>query len=132
MLNLTAKTVILFNTGETMNSKEILKKEIYEKVCGLGGGVSFVELEKINNFCGDCGVFLGSNSNLLLWNKVSQDASDAIKELLEENLIITKVVNPIIYAVDGKVLSLPLAKRISNKKSKNLKWLPVVFDKVKQ
>ena len=72
---------------------------------------SFMELERfISGFSGELGLFLGEGDcNILLWT-VSLEATDALKELLQKDVIYLSACCPLIYMIDGKGLNLPYAK----------------------
>jgi len=87
---------------------------------------SFVELERfISGFSGELGLFLGEDGyNILLWT-VSVEAADALKELLQKDVIYLSYCSPLIYMIDGKGLNLPYAKRRVHYKEPH--WLPITM-----
>ena len=63
--------------------------------------------------------------NIVLWITDNHLLAKAIKELIHEKRVIVKSCNVLIYALDGKLLSLPIAKKIHDYKEPH--WLPVIF-----
>ena len=104
-----------------------MKQEILDVVSK--GGVSFVELEReVPGFKGDSQIRL-PKLNWVLWSGLSEEASTALKELLDDNLIEQRPCQPITYIVDGGWLDLPIVK--SNRSYKHPHWLPVTYSLVK-
>ncbi len=101
-----------------------MKEEILNLI-KKGGGVSFVELERIKGFSGNLDMFIGS-SNVIFWQNISGAAIDAIQELLNERKIIMHPSVLIVYLHDGKYINLPICKNLKTKYKKP-HWLPVVF-----
>ena len=100
-----------------------MKKEILD--CISRGGVSFVELSReVPGFRGDCQIRL-PEKNWVLWSDISQEAAGILKELLDDNLIVQKPCDRLLYICDGGWLPLPLVK--GNRSYKRPHWLPVVY-----
>ena len=111
----------------TSNS-EGLKQKIASFI-NRGGSVSFVELEQhIPAFRGDYSIGF-EDKNIWFWFHCSSESIDAIDELLKEGRISIKTTTPLVYMHDGRMPSLPVAKRIMTYKTP--RWLPVVFNPVK-
>ena len=106
-----------------------MKKEIIEFLDKYGNA-SFVELERIDGFLDesknkeDSSEYFGNvEFNIYWWVNVSDAAIKALNELKREETIKLSPCNFLIYAHDGKILNLPIAKRI--RKYKKPRWIPV-------
>jgi len=64
--------------------------------------------------------------NLFYWINASESFVKALGELIADQTLKVKAVSPLIYAIDGLTLQLPIAKRL--RKYQKPHWLPVVFD----
>lgn len=94
------------------------------------GGVSFAEMSRIDGFNGTLSMCLGGNENVILWSDMSQEAIEAIKQILDEGEYKMVPTQAMVYWIDGLVPSLPTVKR--NMVYKTLHWLPVSFNPVKK
>lgn len=104
-----------------------MKTKILDYVREKGGGVSMVELSRdIPGFNGNRAMFSGEGTNIVVWNGISQEAIDALAELVQDNQIEVKATQPFVYLIDGGGLDLPLAKR-TNHHYKKPHWLPVAI-----
>jgi hypothetical protein len=91
-----------------------------------GGGVSFVEIEgAFADAKGDHEIAL-DDRNVVLWQGVSYQLADAVRDAIKMGLVELSPTSPLVYAIDGKLLRLPIAKGARNYKSP--RWLPVVLD----
>ena len=92
--------------------------------------VSFAELKrKVKDFHDENGVdiYLRDNTNIILWNNVSDEGLEAVKEIVQENKdVLVKTTSVLLYLTDGIILKLPLANDMK-KKYKKLHWMPFVF-----
>ena len=89
-------------------------------------GISLVELARdVEGFAGDV-VWGSDETNIVIWDRVSQDAIAAMTKLIADETIIATPSNLLVYAYDGCVLDLPLATNI-RKKYARPRWLPLVF-----
>jgi hypothetical protein len=105
-----------------------MKQEILD--CISKGAVSFVELAReVPGFEGDLQLRL-PQKNWVLWSGLSQEAVDALKELMDDNLITQTPCQPITYMVDGGWLDLPLVKTARSYKKPH--WIPVTYSLAKQ
>lgn len=108
-----------------------LAERIYAFICRWKT-VSFAELSKQfkEDFTtGEMALCAGEqHSNIILWDNMTQSACDAMRLLLENNLIAPTPTTVLVYAMDGVVPSFPIVKRAINYKSPH--WLPVVFNPV--
>ncbi|MFC1554130.1 hypothetical protein ACFL7D_05820 [candidate division KSB1 bacterium] len=87
---------------------------------------SFAELESnIIGFKGDL-IFGIPASNIVFWPGMSEEAINAISELIREDKIDIEEVSPIIYAIDSDTfVNLPIGR--SSKEYKRPHWLPLAF-----
>lgn len=106
------------------SNTESVKQAIRDLLARKGGGVSFVELEEIPGFTGDR-EFGPLDNNILLWQGISKAAVQALIELQDAGEIVPSSSTPLVYSIDGKMLSLPLVRQA--RKYKTLHWLPVVY-----
>jgi len=101
-----------------------------------GGGLTFVELETIPGFVGEMDMVL-RNRNVILWTGVSIEASQAIQDMRNDEIIEFESTFRLTYGTCGKFLRLPLvsnsaATRILKNKHWSYKyphWLPLVINK---
>ena len=101
-------------------------KELILKACKVGS-VSFAELSrKIPGFSGGKQDFGIHDKNIFFWVGMTPEACSAISELLRDGLIKMKPCQPIIYAFDGELLQMPVARQLRSYKEP--RWQPVVFN----
>jgi hypothetical protein len=68
--------------------------------------------------------------NLVVWAGMTQEASDAMRELLnEDKAVFGKPCALLIYLIDGRSMSLPIAKRL--KPYTKPHWLPMTLRPIK-
>lgn len=102
-----------------------MKEKILEVVKEFPGA-SFVELQREIGKETKGDYQTGSQKhNVMFWNGMSKEFTDAIRELLLEKKLKVDVTPPMTYFLDGRVPNLPVAKR--NKSYKKLHWIPQVF-----
>lgn len=101
---------------------------IYEYVKARGS-VSFAELQTLlgADFKGDHYLTMKDNENLILWTGMSAEFVKLMSNLLNKGVYKVSEAHILSYAIDGSMLSYPIAKR-PNHKYKTLHWLPVVLD----
>lgn len=89
--------------------------------------VSFVELKKNfpEMFDGEHAICFPDYSNLIVWQGLSQDGAELILSLVNERKLFLLPSNPLVYAIDGALVNMPMAKRILN--YKNPHWIPMVL-----
>lgn len=111
-----------------MNSENTLVDELKTSIAEYlrhRSGVSIIELSRdIDGFAGDK-AWGNNEKNIVFWDGMSEQAIPAMSSLIAECKIIPTITNPLVYAYDGGMLNLPLAKRLIS--SKNTRWLPLVF-----
>lgn len=105
-----------------------MKKQIVEMI-KRKTSVSFVELERgVDGFEGEMSFGL-PDKNIFYWFNISDDASEALKELLDSDVIKMTPANPLVYFIDGNRYRMPhIAKQVRNYKEP--RWIPVVFNLV--
>ena len=108
--------------------------EIKEKILDYvrkNEGTSYVEIERIfeeNSFDykGNLETTAGKEyPNVILWSGWNKRAFDIIKELLSSGSVIRQPCQPIVYMIDGKMLTYPIQKSSSSHNTPH--WLPCAF-----
>lgn len=101
--------------------KESILKYIKERQ-----GVSFVELSRdIPGFNGERTLKHATFENLFLWFDLSDEAINALLDLIKNDEVKVRVATPMIYYIDGMVPQLPIAKNLRGYKEP--RWLPVTL-----
>jgi hypothetical protein len=94
------------------------------------GDMTFVELaHEIKGFKGDNDVLLKDFENVLLWHHVSDEALEAIQELLKNEQVFLKPCSLVVYIahrVQGLSDCITLSGKMSINPSKRY-WLPAVL-----
>ncbi|WP_028746355.1 hypothetical protein [Rhizobium mesoamericanum] len=89
-------------------------------------GVSLVELARdIPGFNGD-EVWGNLDNKVAIWINMSKSAIAAMTSLIAADKIEATPTNALVYAFDGGMLDMPIAKTIKRKYAK-AHWFPVVF-----
>jgi hypothetical protein len=112
----------------TNNQIEKLKQDIFAEC--KKGGVSFVELSRIENFKGDFCMHVPGIPNAVLWSNISSEAADVLSELIRERKIEPTPTTPLVYLIDGQAINLPIVKP-SQRVFKKPVWVPMVFNLTK-
>jgi hypothetical protein len=109
-----------------MTTQEMADK-ILKAVQGYGPGASFVDIENVcgEEALGDRLVTIPTRDNTVLWDGVSEKFIDAFN--LVKHQIALEGSCALIYVMDGKILTLPIAKRPGKKDYKKPRWFPVTF-----
>jgi len=98
---------------------------IVRTVNNMGGGVTFAEIVNAIGSEANGDRQLGRlDLNVVLWSGVSEAFVDAFT--LAKSRIYPVQTQFLVYAMDGALLNLPIAKQL-NKPYKKTHWLPVVF-----
>ncbi len=100
-----------------------LKDDILATITRLKTGVTFIELMRLEGAAGDCRMSL--KPNLVLWDGMSLEFSEAISSLILSGEIEANSTSPFFYVIDGGMLNIPVAKSIREYKDPH--WLPTVF-----
>lgn len=91
------------------------------------GSVTFVGIQRVfSDSTGGMGLLKPGN-NIVLWCGMSKKLTDVITSLIKDKSIQLNTVSPLIYLIDGGVLTMPLALG-DNYEYQEEHWLPVVFD----
>lgn len=89
-------------------------------------GVSLVELARdIPGFAGD-EMWVHHENKVAVWANMSKEAISAMTRLVASNDIEATPSSSMVYAFDGGVLDLPVAKSLTKKYAKP-HWFPMVF-----
>lgn len=92
--------------------------------------VSFIEIEKLLSQYmdteGSIALYHSSYPNILFWANMSQQFFDIMVEVFKTKKVVPTPSNILVYAMDGKILKFPIAKRAMQYKKEH--WLPVVFN----
>jgi hypothetical protein len=90
--------------------------------------VSFPELQrKLEPYVPTRGDWLigGSVPHVILWVGLSSELCTAIEELIAEKALFYHPASPLVFLIDGGMLTLPIAKRCPRSGYKTDHWLPV-------
>lgn len=114
-----------------------LADHMYDFIKGMGGGVTFVQLEGVARQhgvdpTGDLCLTgpphrTDHDPNIWLWAGVSTEFAEAISELNASGRVIPTPTTPLVYHADGKALSLPVVQRPPRGGYKDPHWIPAVF-----
>ncbi len=87
--------------------------------------VSFAELA--NRFEGFTGgnIVIEMQTNVLLWMNMTQEAATAVRDLVDQGAIVVQPSVPMVYLADGRIPSIPVAKRLRDHKVPH--WFPVTL-----
>src|SRR6516225_7638239 len=85
--------------------------------------VSFAELSRIEGFSGgSLALTLGDNDSIVFWDDLSQEAVDALQQLIAAHC---EPCSPLVYLVDGVMPRLPISKQARRYKERH--WGPIVL-----
>tara|TARA_R110000824_G_C15021684_1_gene658450 strand:+ start:41 stop:430 length:390 start_codon:yes stop_codon:yes gene_type:complete len=96
-------------------------------------GATFAELENRFGWLGggDYAIEL-TDQNLLLWTGLSQAGIEFYSDRRVKDQIEAGSCHWLLYADDGKVLKMPIAKRVPRGGYKKQRWAPVAFQEKKR
>jgi hypothetical protein len=96
--------------------------------------VSFVEVERVlSEFMEVKGTTsIQGAPNVILWMGVSEDLADLILELVNEGVLFLWRTQFLTYLIDGRGLTLPIAKRPPKEGYKKPRWLPTCLRGISQ
>ncbi|WP_207346415.1 hypothetical protein [Arthrobacter sp. E3] len=77
---------------------------------------------------GDGFLELNKCSNLVMWAGMSATFMDVVVEIHRRDVTQLDPTIPLTYAIDGGMLTLPVAKRLPKNGYKKQHWAPVVFN----
>jgi hypothetical protein len=104
-------------------SIEYWKAEVLQ-ICKRGG-VSMAEISKLPHSKGQQDLMLADRDNVILWIDLEENLIQAISQLAESEEITVRSCNVLIYAIDGCILRLPIAK--PRRRYKTPHWMPVTL-----
>lgn len=113
-------------TEETVDADVLAVEELIAK----RRGVTFVEIGQLIEgrgiaAKGDLSLLI-KDYNVVLWTGMSERFLEIVMAMQARKRVIPKPTSVLVYAVDGVLLTLPLAKR--NRRYKTPHWVPTVFD----
>lgn len=104
-----------------------MKNKILRKFEELGDGISFADLSRIEGFEGEF-MYGFPDKNIYFWFSCSEEAIDAIEELIADGTIVLKPTVELLYLIDGVMpRNKKIAKRIMPYVEE--RWLPVVLNR---
>lgn len=113
---------------ETENGKPLndLQQRVLKYIQEYGS-VSFAELARhVEGFKGDYAFYSNKKKNIVLWDGLSEEAGQALEQLINSYKITMKPTMLLVYLIDGMFLGYPIARRVRDYKKPH--WLPIVFD----
>lgn len=99
-----------------------LLEDIYQRVTDYCT-VTFAELQRLQGFEGNRTLYLDPGCSVIGWTEVSDDAQDALKELLLAERIVIVPSDPMAYLYDGEALAPSVAEEV--RKHDEPHWYPV-------
>jgi hypothetical protein len=69
----------------------------------------------------------GNETNIIMMNNISQECIDSFIELIDNDIIKINPTSLLVAMVDGKTISVPIAKSI--RKYKEPRWIPMLVEK---
>jgi hypothetical protein len=119
-------------TGTT-SSTTLIRDTIVDTITRLGSGTSFAEILRDLERAGidPSGHVAVANDdlwdrNIVLWANLSDEVVDELADLVGNQVIEYSPTSYLVYLVDGRMLSLPIAKQ-PRRHYKSLRWLPVTL-----
>lgn len=110
-----------------MSSEEIerLAMLVHQDILNKGGGYSFVEMERCLSphieVKGDR--MIVNDNNYVLWQGVSSRFVEIFQHLESNQFVELRRSDLLVYALDGRILDMPIAKRVSKQGYKTPHWL---------
>jgi hypothetical protein len=93
--------------------------------------VSYVELQRcLAPYMETSGTFeqVLAGRNVVFWVGMSREFIDALEQAEQDGRIHPEPANWLVYLIDGRALSLPVARRIPEGGYKKPRWCPIVFN----
>ena len=104
-----------------------LKDRILE-VVRTEGDATFTRLEQLEGFTGGDRIIGDTDKNIVVWDRMTDDAVTALLELQEEGRIKSKTAEFFLYLFDGGGMpDLPIVKKPPAKGYKKPHWQPIVL-----
>lgn len=69
----------------------------------------------------------GKKTNIIMMSNISQECIDSFMELIDNKVIKIKATSLMVAMLDGKTLSLPIAKSV--RVYKTPRWIPILVEK---
>lgn len=109
--------------------QDLVKKAVLEYIKDHPG-TSYVNIESLFDelgfeWKGDYMSTLPGYPSVVLWGGWNQEALAVISDLLNEKLIERVATHIVVYMVDGKGLTLPIARTLRHYKTP--RWMPIVY-----
>ena len=109
---------------ETKSTKEVSDGIV--QIVKKRGYVTFVEiLKEFPEERGEYGFCAPHLPNVILWPNISERLGYILRDLIESGEIHVHPSTQLIYAMDGKLIELPIAKKLFPYKKPH--WFPVTF-----
>ena len=90
------------------------------------GDATFANLEDLPGFGGGEAALMSQNcAGIMYWAGMSHEGCDGLLNLHSEGLWHMHHISPLAYVIDGRILKLPLAKKLRPYKQPH--WLPAVL-----
>lgn len=113
----------------------VVKRYDYVSFAELQGQLSWLTWDKdlhltdddIPDISGEHALVSNADENIIYWQGLSIEATDALIELLAAKRIFTHPASILSYLIDGQVPRLPIVKRFPKGGYKKLHWFPVVL-----
>ena len=88
--------------------------------------ISFAELCRIDGFTGDMEL-LNADKNIVIWPGLSTEAAEILNRLNAEGVFHYSPTVPLVYIIDGKIPTYPIARQ--SRRYKKPHWLPLILNK---
>lgn len=90
--------------------------------------VSFAQLQELPGFQDGRGLAwtMAKRPTVVLWSGLRVEAYRALARLCDQDILVMEPVPVLVYAVDGRLPSLPVARQIA-RRYRQPHWLPVAF-----
>lgn len=96
-------------------------------------GVTFVEIEKLLSpymeVNGDYALYSNSYPTLIFWMGISEQYFEVMKQVMSSGKVEGLPTHYLTYYADGKVPTMPLARKVMQYKDPH--WVPIAFNSVK-
>lgn len=119
---------LLMRPGERKAQRGDLRGAVIEYVTAS----DWVTLAEIEQFLsaymdveGDVQIFLDYDHNIVLWAGMSEEFAELIADLQGDPALGVDACSPMAYIMDGKTLTLPIAKRPPKQGYKEPHWAPL-------
>ena len=112
--------------------KNKIKQAIYN-YCKKNPGMTYREIEDIftangYHWEGDGLSVSEEDGNVIFWEGWNKSAFDIISEMVRSGNLTRNPCSPLIYLIDGKMLTFPIVRKYPKGGYKNPHWLPCAFD----